>query len=177
MAIENQILVVPVPGACAFVNAIIASGLDTREFSFYGFLPMHNKFRIIKLEEISKETKTSILYEAPHKLNHTLKELYEIIGDRKVVLAKELTKMHETFIRGSIQEIMQLCEEPKGEFIILIEKCKISQEEENIKKLNELTIEEHYKFYENKGLNKKEIIKQIAKDRNQKKNEIYQQFI
>ena len=94
-AIEEGIEVIPIPGACAAISALIASGLDTKEFVFYGFLPLNKKLRKEKLEEIESETKTAIIYEAPHKLKETLKDLSEFLGDREVVLAREITKIHE----------------------------------------------------------------------------------
>jgi len=175
-AIENNIKVVPIPGACAFVNALIASGLDTTEFSFIGFLPLNKKNRKEKLEKIKNCSNTSILYEAPHKLISTLKDLSEILGDRKIVLAREITKIHEEFIFGTANELLLRIENPKGEFVIIIEKSKVLEAINN-EFLNNLSLEEHYKFYEKQGLEKNEIIKRIAKDRNVKKNEIYQKFI
>lgn len=174
-AIKNDINVVPIPGACALINALIASGLDTKEFSFYAFLPLNKKLRKNKFEEIKKDGKTSIIYEAPHKLKNTLNDILNNLGDRNIVLARELTKIHEEFIRGKVSEIINKYNEadPKGEFIILIEGIKIKEENN----LNNLSLEEHYKYYENQGLDKKEIIKKIAKDRNVNKNEIYQEFI
>ena len=105
-AIENNIDVVPIPGACAAINALICSGLDTKEFAFFGFLPLNKKLRKDKLNKIKNEIKTSIIYEAPHKLNNTLEDLKDILEDRKIVLARELTKIHEEFIRGDIEEII-----------------------------------------------------------------------
>lgn len=175
-AIVNQIEVIPIPGACAAINALVASGLTAKEFCFFGFLPINKKLRKEKLEQIQNENKTIILYEAPHKLENTLKELELILSDRKVVVAKELTKIHEFFYRGNIKAIRNQIGEPKGEFIILIE-GNSTKEEESKKELNELTIEEHYEFYEKQGYTKKEIIKKIAKDRNVSKNEIYMQFL
>ena len=174
-AIKNNINIVPIPGACALINALIASGLDTKEFSFYAFLPLNKKLRKNKFEEIKKDGKTAIIYEAPHKLINTLNDILNNLGDRKIVLARELTKIHEEFIRGNVTEIINIFKdkEPKGEFIILIEGIKIKVENN----LNNLSLEEHYKYYENQGLEKKEIIKKIAKDRNVNKNEIYQKFI
>ena len=174
-AIKNNIKVIPIPGACALINALIASGLDTKEFSFYAFLPLNKKLRKNKIEEIKKDGKTAIIYEAPHKLINTLNDILINLGDRNIVLARELTKIHEEFIRGNVSEIVNKYKEnePKGEFIILIEGIKIKEENN----LNNLSLEEHYKYYENQGLDKKEIIKKIAKDRNVNKNEIYQKFI
>ena len=173
-AIEEGIEVIPIPGACAAISALIASGLNTKEFAFYGFLPLNKKLRKDKLQEIEQETKTAIIYEAPHKLKDTLKDLSLIVENREIVLARELTKIHEEFIRGKIADIISKSEGLKGEIILLIE-GKAKEEKENI--LNNLNIEEHYKFYEKQGLDKKEIIKKIAKDRGVNKNEIYKKFL
>ena len=170
---KEDIKSIPIPGACAMVNALISSGISTKEFTFLGFLPLNKKSRKEKLEEIKIIDKTIILYEAPHKLKNTLKDLKEILDDRKIVLARELTKIHEEFIREDIDRLIEISEELKGEIVIIIEGNKKIEENE----LNKLTIEEHYKFYENQGYNKKDIIKKIAKDRNVNKNEIYQKFI
>lgn len=177
VAIENDIEIVPIPGACAFVNALIASGLNTREFCFVGFLSAEKKEKREKLNELKYETKTLIFYEAPHKLKGTLESIYEVFGERKIVLAKELTKIHEEFIRGNISQILDKIELIKGEFVILIEGSKESKLDVEKNAINELSLEKHYKFYEEKGFEKKEIIKKIAKDRNVNKNEIYQYFI
>lgn len=174
--IKNSIKIIPIPGACAFVNALICSGLDTTEFTFLGFLPLNKKNRKEQLEKIKNCSSTSILYEAPHKLLSTLKDLSEILGNRKVVLARELTKIHEEFIFGTIKELLEKIENPKGEFVILIEKSK-KLESNNLDFLNAFTLEEHYNFYAKQGISKNEIIKKIAKDRNVQKNEIYQKFI
>ena len=173
-AIEENIDIIPIPGACAAINALITSGLDTKEFVFLGFLPLNKKLRKEKLEEIKNENKTIIIYEAPHKIKDSLSDLKDIIGDRKIVLAREITKIHEEFIRGNINEIIEKSENLKGEMILLIEgNHKVNNE--NI--LNNLTLQEHYNVYEKQGLDKKEIIKKIAKDRGVNKNEIYQYFL
>lgn len=173
-AIENNIEVISIPGACAAINALICSGLDTKEFVFLGFLPINKKLRKIKLEEIKNENKTLILYEAPHKMKETLQDLKNILDNRKVVLARELTKIHEEFIRGSIDEVISKSENIKGEMILIIEGCeKVEKESE----LNNLSLDEHYNFYERQGLDKKEIIKKIAKDRGKNKNDIYMLFL
>ncbi len=176
-AIENNIDIIPIPGCTAFVNALIISGLSTKEFIFLGFLSVNKKEKIEKLEEIKHETKTIILYEAPHKLKGTLESMLEILGDRKIVLAKELTKIHEKFIRGNITNILSTIEDIKGEFVILIEGNTKSKKDIEISYLNDKTLEEHYEFYKKQGLDKKEIIKKIAKDRNINKNEVYQYFL
>ena len=174
-AIDQKIEVIPIPGACAFVNALIASGLDTKEFNFLGFLPLNKKLRKEKLEEIDKSEKTIIIYEAPHKMKNTLIDLKEILKNRKIVLARELTKIHEEFIRGNINELLENIDNLKGEMILIIEGNDKKENDEN--QLNFLSLEEHYKYYENQGLAKKEIIKKIAKDRNVNKNEIYMKFV
>lgn len=173
--IELEINVVPIPGACAMINSLICSGIDTKEFTFLGFLPLNKKSRKNKLEEIEKANKTIIIYEAPHKLETTLKDLKQVLNkDRKIVLAREITKIHEEFIRGNIDDLIEKIQDIKGEIVLIIEgNSDISEENE----LNNLSIEEHYKFYENQGFSKKDIIKKIAKDRNVNKNEIYQKFV
>ena len=175
LAIKENIEIIPIPGACAFLNALICSGIDTKEFVFLGFLPLNKKLRKNKLKEIEKESKTIIIYEAPHKMKSTLEDLNEILGKRQIVLARELTKIHEEFIRGTTQEIVDKLDELKGEFVIIIEGTVKSENKEN--ELAEMDLEEHYKYYENQGIEKKEIIKKIAKDRHTNKNEIYMFFI
>lgn len=176
ISLEKGIKVVPIPGACALVTALIASGLDSKEFTFIGFLPLNKKNRKEKLDEIEKSTNTTILYEAPHKLLATLQDLNIILDNRKIVLAKELTKIHENFISGTATELLEKLHNPKGEFVILIEK-NTKATKDNTMFLNNLTLEEHYHFYETQGLQKNEIIKKIAKDRSVNKNEIYQHFV
>ena len=174
-AIENKIEVIPIPGACAMINALVASGIDTKEFIFLGFLPLNKKLRLQKLNEIENSDKTIILYEAPHKMEQTLKDLKQILNNRRIVLARELTKIHEEFIRKDINELIENIKNIKGEMILIIEGNLDKKEEENF--LNKLTLEEHYEYYKNIGLTKKEIIKKIAKDRNLNKNEVYMNFL
>lgn len=176
-ALKEKIQVVPIPGACALVSAIISSGLDSKEFSFYGFLSINKKIRKEKLEQIKRENKTIILYEAPHKLKTTLKDLETVVENRQIVIAREITKIHEEFIRGSIKEILEQYTEPKGEHIILIEANKIVEETNEEKIIKEMTIEERYEYYRKEGLAKNEIIKKIAKDRKVTKNDIYKYFV
>ncbi len=171
--IDRQIEVVPIPGACALINALIASGVSTKEFIFLGFLPLNKKLRKEKLDEIKNARKTVIFYEAPHKLLSTLDDLREILEDRQVVLARELTKIYEEFIRGNINEIISKAQNLKGEMVFIIEANSDVQEDN----WEDISIEEHYKFYEKQGLSKKDIIKKIAKDRGVQKNEIYQKFV
>ncbi len=176
IALEKNIKVVPIPGSCALITALIASGLDAKEFTFLGFLPLNKKNRKEKLEQIKNSLNTVILYEAPHKLLSTLQDLSNISDNRKIVLAKELTKIHETFISGTAQELLEILDAPKGEFVILIEKNdNINTNDSSF--LNTLSLEEHYHFYESQGFSKNEIIKKISKDKNVNKNEIYKKFI
>jgi 16S rRNA (cytidine1402-2'-O)-methyltransferase len=177
VALENNIKVTPIPGPCALITALIASGIDAKEFTFLGFLPLNKKNRSEKLEQIEKQENTTILYEAPHKLIQTLEELEKILGERKIVLARELTKIHEEYITGTARDIINNVQNPKGEYVIIIEKNNKTEKQEIKEKLNELSLQEHYNYYQKQGMEKKEIIKQIAKDRNVNKNEIYKQFI
>ena len=151
--------------------------MKTREFVFIGFLPVNKSEKLKKLEDIKMYEQTIILYEAPHKLINTLEAIKEILGDRNIVLAREITKIHEEYIRGNVSELISNINNPKGEFVILLEGSSQSVEEEKIEYLNNISLEEHYEFYEKQGYDKKEIIKKIAKDRKTNKNEIYQYFI
>ena len=177
-AIKNNIEIIPIPGACALINALIPSGLNTKEFVFYGFLPLNKKNRKNLLDRIKKEDKTVIVYEAPHKLIKTLEEILENIGDINCVIAKEITKIHEEFIRNKITEILnslQNKEYIKGEYIILLDLNSNRNKETD--DITNKSIEEQYEFYKSQGIDKKEIIKQIAKNKNLPRNEIYQMFI
>lgn len=175
-AIKNKIKIIPIPGACAAINALITSGFSTKEFLFSGFLPVNKKEKKEKLEELKEFNKTIILYEAPHKLMKTLEDIKEVFGDIEISLAREMTKLHEEFIIGKISKILENNVNLKGEFVIIINNngIKVDREQEF---LNKLTLEEHYLYYKNKNFEKKEIIKKIAKDRNKNKNEIYQYFL
>ena len=175
-AIERNIKVIPIPGACAAINAIICSGFSTKEFEFIGFLSAKKSEKVKKLEELKYDLRTLIIYEAPHKLESTLNTMLEVLGDRDICIARELTKIHEEFIRGKISEILNSVEY-RGECVILVEGAKISKSEQNIENLTKLSLDEHYKYYEEKGFSKKEIVKQIAKDRKLEKNEVYQYFL
>ena len=179
-ALKEGIEVVPIPGACAFVNALVASGLDSKNFQFIGFLPVNQKEKNEILEEIKFNKNTLIFYEAPHKLLKTLESMLNVLGNRKVVLAKELTKIHENFLRDTLENVIKKLEQEekiRGEFVVLVEGSEITKSEIEKDKLINLSLEEHYKYYEELGFDKKEIIKKIAKDRNVSKNEIYQEFL
>lgn len=173
--IDLKIKIIPIPGASAMINSLICSGMDTKEFTFLGFLPLNKKLRKNKLEEIQQSNKTIIVYEAPHKIANTLKDLKQILDDnRKITIAREITKIHEEFIRGNIDELIERTENIKGEMVLIIEGSIEKNDEE---RWDKISLEEHYLFYEKQGFDKKEIIKRIAKDRNMTKNDIYQKFI
>lgn len=174
MAIENNIKIVPIPGCCALINALICSGFDTKEFAFYGFLPINKKLRVNKINELKNERKTVIIYEAPHKIVSTLNDIYKELGDVNVVLAREITKIHESFLRGHVSEIIEKMSNIKGEMIILIDRSDNFKEQ---KETESISIEEQYELYKKEGLNKNEIIKKIAKNNGVKKNEIYMKFL
>ena len=179
-AIKENIEVIPIPGACAFVNALIVSGLNTAKFQFIGFLPVNVKEKEEILEDIKYNKNTLIFYEAPHKLLKTLESMLKVLGNRNIVLAKEITKIHEYFYRDRIENIISGLEKEeriRGEFVILVEGSEVTKKEKEKEDLLKLPLEEHYKYYENQGLTKKEIIKKIAKDRNMNKNEVYQKFV
>lgn len=178
-ALNYEIEVIPVPGACAFINALIISGLSTKEFTFCGFLSTNKKEKVEKLSSLKYYTHTLIFYEAPHKLINTLEIMNEVFGNRKICLVRELTKIHEERIDGTLTNVIEKMrsKDIKGEFVIVVQGSTESIQEVNTKSLNEMSLEEHYKHYQEMGLEKKEIIKRIAKDRKVTKNEIYQHFI
>lgn len=174
MAIENNITVSPIPGPVAATSALIVSGLETGRFTFEGFLPMNKRNRKERLEQLKNEFRTMIFYEAPHKLTYTLKDMYEVWGDRQVSLAREMTKIHEEIIRGNLGDIIKKYDEnpPKGEFVIIVRGI----DEENIKKENfweNMTIEKHVEYYINLGMSDMDAIKKVAVDRGVNKREIY----
>ena len=140
-AIKNNIKIIPIPGACAAINAIISSGISTKEFLFIGFLPVNKKQKTKKLQEIKNINKTIIFYEAPHKLKNTLEELKNNLGDRYICLAKEISKIHEEFIRGTISECLEKLQEIKGEFVIIVEGNKKNIQEQKKDILNNLKLE------------------------------------
>ncbi len=176
LCIENDILVSPIPGASAAVNALIVSGLPTRRFAFEGFLSVNKRHRNEHLNAVKSDTHTLIFYEAPHKLKGTLKDLYEALGDRKIAIVRELTKIHEEVIRTTLPRAVTLYDDapPKGEFVLVIEGAGKAAEEEN--PLNVLSIHEHVNKYISDGLSQKDAIKRAASDRNVPKREIYNEY-
>lgn len=170
---ENDINVIPIPGPCAFVQALIISGLPTGRFSFEGFLSVNKPQRRKHLDEIKCLPHTLIFYEAPHKLITTLKDLYEALGDRRISLVKEITKIHETVIRTTLKDAQQLFTEntPKGEFVLVVEGYSQSNNPD-IEVTDELIID-YVKELINKGTDKKTAIKQTAQELNLQKRTVY----
>lgn len=180
LAIENEIEVTAVPGPVAAVTGLITSGLPTGRFVFEGFLPMNKRTRKEHLKSLAGETRTVILYEAPHKLIYTLKDLYETLGNRKIVLARELTKKYEEKVRLTLEEaISKYTEEPpKGEFVLILEGASESEmKQEERKKWENMGIEEHVKMYMEQGMSKKEAMKKAAEDRGISKREVYSSLL
>ena len=183
MCYEEGITVIPVPGAVAAVNALVASGQKTRRFSFEAFLPSDKKERKAVLEELSRETRTMVIYEAPHRLKETLKELAACLGEeRGITVCKELTKKHESFMKSTIGSVLEYFaadeNSPRGEYVLVIAgKSKEELARENEAKWENLSLSEHMKIYLDKGSDKKQAMKSVAKDRGVSKRDIYNQII
>ena len=177
---EEGITVTSLPGPAACITALTLSGLSTRRFCFEAFLPADKKERTEILEELKEESRTMILYEAPHHLVKTLKELYEALGDRRITLCRELTKRFETVQPTTLQEILAYyeTEEPRGEYVLVLEGKSLQQKkEEKQASWQSMTIEEHMAYYEKEGMDEKAAMKQVAKDRGVPKREIYQYLL
>ncbi len=180
MCYEAGIEVTSLPGAAACITALTLSGLSTRRFAFEAFLPSDKKERQAVLSELVNETRTLILYEAPHRLIKTLTELLETLGNRKMTLCRELTKKHETAFASTIEDILKFYEtnEPKGECVLVIEgKSRKELVQEERARWEEMTIEEHMEIYLGQGMDKKEAMKSVAKDRGVSKRDIYQALL
>ena len=180
MCYEAGIEVTSLPGPAACITALTLSGLPTRRFAFEAFLPSDKKERQAVLAELVNETRTIILYEAPHRLLKTLNELLEALGNRKMTLCRELTKKHETAFASTIEDILKFYEtqEPKGECVLVIEgKSRAELVQEERARWEEMTIEEHMEVYLAQGMDKKEAMKAVAKDRGVSKRDIYQALL
>lgn len=178
-AIAENFAVVPIPGANAALSALIASGLSPQPFYFFGFLNRNKKDRKKQLENLAKRQETIIFYEAPHRLKDTLKNIEETLGNRKIVLARELTKKFEEFLRGTVEEAIQWANDNdvRGEFCIVIEGTQKTEEEEKEAYWENLSIVEHVNLLmEEKEITSKEAIKEVAKLRGIPKREVYQQY-
>lgn len=177
MCHENNIIVTSLPGPAACITALTLSGLSTRRFCFEGFLPADKKEKAEVLKELAEESRTMILYEAPHHLVRTLQELYETVGQRKITLCRELTKKFETVMPTTLEDALRYYEEnePKGEYVLVLEgKSREEKRREEIASWESMSIEEHMAHYEAQGMDHKTAMKQVAKDRGVGKRDIYQ---
>ena len=177
---EEGIEVTSLPGACACITALTMSGQKTRRFSFEAFLPKEKKERAFILERLKDETRTIIIYEAPHHLTATLKELQQALGNRRITICRELTKRYEEKKLTTIDDALRFYQEnePRGEYVLVIEGKSMQEiEEEQKKSWESMTIEEHMAIYENQGANRKEAMKLVAKDRGVSKRDIYQALL
>lgn len=182
IAYKEGIEVSVIPGPSAVVCALALSGINSDRFSFEGFLPSNKKERKEILSELENESRTVILYEAPHRLLKTLKELFEYLGDRNISIVRELTKIHEEVRRGSLLKIISDYEEEKqiikGEYVLVIEgKSLRERRAQNQAVFDDISIKEHFGEYISKGMVKKEAMKAVAKDRGISKREVYKELL
>ena len=180
MCIEQGIRVTSLPGACALITALTMSGMPSRRFCFEGFLPADKKERRYILEQLKREERTTILYEAPHHLRGTLQELYDSLGDRKITLCRELTKKFEEALPMTLESaIVYYSEnEPRGEYVLVIAGAdRAALEEEKRVKFEEMSLEEHMAMYTDQGLSRKEAMKKVAADRGVSKRDIYKELL
>lgn len=176
MCQESGIPVTSLPGPAACITALTLSGLPTRRFCFEGFLPSDKKEKRKVLEELSQESRTIILYEAPHHMIRTLQELYEVLGDRDVTLCRELTKKFESVMPTTLSKALEYYkeQEPKGEYVLVLRgRSREEKRREEISAWESMSIEEHMVYYQEQGMDNKEAMKQVAKDRGVGKREIY----
>lgn len=176
-AIENNIEIEVLPGATAFVTALVGSGMDTHKFVFEGFLDRDKKLRRKRLEEIKNEKRTIIFYESPHRLKETLKDMLKYLGNRKIAVNRELTKKYQEIIREDIETVIEIFNnrEVKGEFVLILE--GFSGEVEEIGKYDDLNEREYVIQLMEEGINKKDAIKIVCKDRKLKKDIVYKQVL
>ena len=182
IAYKEGLCVTVIPGASAVVSALAISGISSRRFSFEGFLPSDKNEKKQILKELSDESRTIILYEAPHRMIKTLKELFEYLGDRKISIVRELTKLHEEVLRGNLGKIIDDYElgrvAVRGEYVLVIEgKSLLEKRNERQKSFEEIGIKEHFDKYISEGLDKKEAMKAVAKDRGIQKREVYKELL
>lgn len=172
-AIKQGFKVVSLPGASASLTALIASGLPNDSFYFNGFLNSKRSQRIKELESLANKKESLIIYEAPHRIIETLQDIYQVFGNRNIVIARELTKKYEEYIRGTLEEVINNITELKGEIVLIIEGCQVEREIEN---LNNKSILEHFEYYKLQGLSENEAMKKVAKDRNISKSIVYKEI-
>jgi len=177
---EEGIEVTSLPGAAACITALTMSGLPTRRFAFEAFLPREKKERALVLEQLKNETRTIIMYEAPHHLVKTLEELQGALGNRKIAVCRELTKRYEEKILSTISDMLDFYKEnePRGEYVLVLEGKSFEEiAEEEKKSWEAMTLEEHMAVYENQGIDRKEAMKLVAKDRGISKRDVYQALL
>lgn len=180
MCLQEGITVTSLPGPAACITALTMSGLPTRRFCFEGFLPSDNKDKKDVLKDLQEESRTIIIYEAPHHLKKTLKELYEVLGNRRISICRELTKKFEEVLPTTLEAALAMYEtqEPRGEYVLVIEgKSFAEQKKEQEESFQEISIEEHMKRYEDQGVDHKEAMKLVARDRGITKRDVYQYLI
>jgi 16S rRNA (cytidine1402-2'-O)-methyltransferase len=177
MCQESGVTVTSLPGPAACITALTLSGLSTRRFCFEGFLPAEKRERRAILDILKNESRTIIMYEAPHHLVKTLEELYEALGQRRITLCRELTKKFETVFPTTLEGALEYykTEEPRGEYVLVLEGKSLEEKRrEEIAAWEDMTIEEHMAYYEKQGMDNKTAMKQVAKDRGVGKRDIYQ---
>ena len=180
MCLDRSIRVEGIPGPCAAINALVTSGLSTVRFSFEGFLPKDKKELERVLSELKDETRTFVIYEAPHHLVKTLELLLDRLGDRRITLVREMTKLHEEIIPTTLQGALDLYSEtdPRGEYVIVLAgKSKSELEKERQLSFESMTLDEHMQMYLDQGLDKKDAMKKVAADRGVSKRDIYKQLL
>ena len=179
LCVENDIEVEVLPGASAFVVALVGSGMDTNKFVFEGFLDRDKKKKKKRLEEIKSEEKTMIVYESPHRLKDTLSAMLDILGDRRISLCRELTKKHEEYMRTSLSQAVEYygMNTPRGEYILILEGSKDSACTEETNKYSDFSERDYVMALIETGLSKKEAIKTVARDRGLRKDQVYKQVL
>jgi len=180
LAIEKGVPVTMVPGPAAVISGVVLSGLPSGRFGFEGFLPMNNRVRLERLQSIKCDTRTLVFYEAPHKLIHTLKDLRTALGNRRIAMARELTKKFEEVVRCTLDEAIEKYnkETPKGEFVLILEGMDEEiLKEDKMNSWNEISLEEHVKQYTSSGLDRKEALKRVANDRGMSKRDVYNNLL
>lgn len=173
LAIKEGFKVISLPGASASLTALIASGLPCDKFYFNGFLNSRQSQRIKDLNSLKDKKETLIIYEAPHRIHETLKDMYDVLGNRRIVIARELTKHFEEYTRGTLEELQKEELNLKGEMVLIVDGASI---ESDVLELNNLSVLEHFNHYINQGIDEKEALKKVAKDRNVSKSDIYKEI-
>lgn len=173
-AIEEDLKVCVVPGVSASLTALVGSGIPSNTFTFIGFLNSKDQKRKEELQSLKYKEETLILYEAPHRIKETLEMINEIMPSRQIVLARELTKRYEEYLRGTASKILEVVSELRGEMVLIISGCSNEEAKEELLKLS---VKEHYQYYLKSGFDQKEAMKKVAKDRNTSKSNIYQEIL